>query len=260
MKQNIDSKSNIKSIVKAGKIIDVIAFERVPISLSELSEQLGMAKSTLHGLLSTLVNIGYLEQEQETGRYKLGVQLFELGSQIANTWNEKVIAHAYMTKLAEVTGETVHLAMLSNGEVLYVDKQEAYSSIRIATAPGAKLPAHCTGVGKILLAFSNEEEVKEILNKFGLKQYTAHTITNENMLYEELRKTVRQGYVFDNQEFLDGLRCVAAPIFNHNGKIMFALSISGPLYRMNNESIEKYRILLLEAVEEISKKLGYRKK
>lgn len=259
MKERIEGKNDIKSIVKASKIIDVIAFERKPLSLSELSNRLGMAKSTLHGLLSTLVNIHYLEQEQDTGRYKLGIQLFELGSQIANTWNEKEIAKSYMEKLVEKTGETVHLAMLSNGEVLYVEKQEAYSSIRIATAPGAKLPVHCTGVGKVLLAYSSAQEIDEILKGYELSPHTEYTITNKGDLLSELQRIRRQGYAYDNQEFVDGLRCVSAPIFNHTNRVIFSLSVSGPLYRMQDEQIEKYRELLLDATYEISRKLGYRK-
>lgn len=259
MKERIDVKNNIKSIVKVSKIIDAIAFANSPLSLSELSKRLGIAKSTLHGLLSTLVNIRYLEQDQDTGRYKLGVQLFELGSQITNTWSEKAIAKSYMEKLASDTGETVHLAMLSNGEVLYVDKEEAYSSIRIATAPGAKLPIHCTGVGKVLLAFSSDEEVAKILNDdYEFEQYAEHTITNLKDLKRELVKIRTLGYTYDNQEYVDGLRCVATPIFDHNHKIIFALSVSGPIRRMQDETIAKYRDLLLMVGSEISQKLGYR--
>ena len=257
VKETIDGKKNIKSIVKMSKIIDVIAFEQSALSLSELSQRLGIAKSTLHGLLSTLVNIRYLEQEQDTGRYKLGVQLFELGSQIANTWSEKTIAKSYMKKLVEETGETVHLGMLSNGEVLYVDKQEANSSIRIDTAPGAKLPLHCTGVGKVLLAYSDESEIEKILNS-KLEKYTDQTIDDNVELRKQLEEIQKVGYGFDNQEFVDGLRCVAAPIFNHQKKVIFALSISGPLSRMKQTEIMKYRDLLVSASKEISQKLGYR--
>ena len=257
VKKTIDGKKNIKSIVKMSKIIDVIAFEQSALSLSELSQRLGIAKSTLHGLLSTLVNIRYLEQEQDTGRYKLGVQLFELGSQIANTWSEKTIAKSYMKKLVEETGETVHLGMLSNGEVLYVDKQEANSSIRIDTAPGAKLPLHCTGVGKVLLAYSDESEIEKILSS-KLNKYTDQTIDNAVALRKQLVEIRKVGYSFDNQEFVDGLRCVAAPIFDYQKKVIFALSISGPLSRMKQTEIMKYRDLLVNATKEISQKLGYR--
>lgn len=259
MRETIDGKKNIKSIVKMSNIIDVIAYEQNAVSLSELSKRLGIAKSTLHGLLSTLVNIRYLEQEQETGRYKLGVQLFELGSQIANTWNEKTIAKSYMEKLVEETGETVHLGMLSNGEVLYVDKQEANSSIRIGTAPGLKLPLHCTGVGKVLLAYSDEKEIQKILSS-DLKKYTDYTIDDTKILGQQLIDIRKAGYGFDNQEFVDGLRCIAAPIFDRQSRVIFSLSISGPLSRMKEKEIIKYRNLLLEASSSISEKLGYRRK
>lgn len=257
---NIDSKNNIKSIVKAGQVIDLIAYARTPVSLTDLAKELDMAKSTLHGLLSTLVNIGYLEQDRDTGKYKLGVHLFELGSQISNTWNEKILARSYMTELAEKTDETVHLAMLSGGQVLYIDKVEGYSPIRIVTAPGVKLPVHCTGVGKVLLAYSSEETIEQILKESPLERYTDYTIVSTNKLHEALAEIKTQGYVYDNQEFLDGLRCVAAPVFDHNGKVIFALSISGPLFKMTDEVIDEYRDMLLNATSSISERLGYRGK
>jgi DNA-binding IclR family transcriptional regulator len=254
----IESKNNIKSIVKADKIINVIAYERKPIALSELSNRLHIAKSTLHGILATLTNIGYLQQDQETGKYKLGVRLFELGSQITSTWDEKAIVQPYMAELVEMSDETVHLAMLSDGEVLYVDKLEGNSSIRIVTAPGVKLPVHCTGVGKVLLAYCKEAEIQEILERFTLQKYTDYTMTDIEKLHKELEKIRKKGYSYDNQEYLDGLRCLSAPIFDRHGKVIFALSISGPLSRMNKENMAKYLSRLLAAASEISMKFGYR--
>ncbi|MDR1794860.1 MAG: IclR family transcriptional regulator [Erysipelotrichaceae bacterium] len=258
MKPSVDNRNNIKSIVKAAKIIDAIAFERRSMSLSELSDKVKIAKSTLHGLLSTLVNIGYIDQESDSGYYKLGVELFELGSQISSTWNEKNLAKSWMRRLAEEVNETVHLAMLSNGEVLYVDKMESTQSIRIETAPGVKLPAHCTGLGKVLLAYQPKKEFEHILDSKGMKAYTAKTITNRRLLERELAEIRQNGVGMDDQEFLDGLRCVAAPIFDVNGRILFALSISGPLFRMSNDALENYRMKIKNIGMEISEKLGYR--
>jgi len=243
--------------VKAGSIIDLLAESSEPLSLGTLSQQTGIAKSTLHGIVSTLVNIGYLHQVPETGHYHLSVRLFEIGSSISNKWNERQIASPYMQRIVEDTGETVHMAVLSEGEVLYINKQESSRSIQIVTATGAKLPAHCTGLGKVLLAWLNTEEVRHIYQTKGFARFTATTITNFEDFLEELEMIRDRGFGIDEQEFMDGLRCVAVPVFNYLGQATAAMSISGPLSRMNGESFEFNKNSLLKASYEISERLGY---
>jgi DNA-binding IclR family transcriptional regulator len=251
-----DSKQ-VKSILKVAAIIDLLTGSEEPLSLGTIAKELGIAKSTLHGLISTLVDVGYVAQDGETGRYLLGFRLFEIGSSVSRKWNERKIAYPYMQLLAEQTGETVHLAALDDGEVLYINKQESSNSIRIVTDTGVKLPAYCTGVGKVLLAGLNPVAFKKYAKGRDFVQYTANTITELDVLKAELNNIRSQGYAIDEQEYLEGLRCIAAPIFNHKGEVTSALSVAGPLLRMKGETFEEKKRHILDAARNVSKQMGY---
>jgi len=251
-----DSKK-IKSIVKAASIIDLLAASSVPLTLSEITNGLGIAKSTLHGIISTLMDVGYIDQDAETGRYLLGFRLFEIGSSVSRNWNARNISYPYMQKLVEKTGETVHLAVLADGEVLYINKQESPGSIHIVTDTGVKLPAHCTGLGKVLLSGLKPYDLKKIIRKRQLIRHTETTITEFDHLTAELEKIRAQGYAIDEQEFMEGLRCVAAPIYSYRGNVICALSIAGPVSRMRGDKFEAKKRYLLQAAREISNQMGY---
>ena len=254
---NGDSK-NVKSIVKAAAIIDILAGSDAPMALSAISRKLDMAKSTLHGLISTLVDVGYVAQDVETGYYFLGFKLFEIGSTVSRKWNERKLAYPHMQKLADLTGETVHLAVLDDGEVLYILKQESSDSIRIVTDMGIKLPAHCTGLGKVLLSGLLPYDFKKYTRVRSLDRYTDTTITSLEGLQEELDRIRAQGFAIDEQEFIEGLRCVAVPIHNHRGEVTCALSIAGPVARMRGQAFEAKLQSLLDAANEISRQMGYK--
>ena len=248
--------SNIKSVVKAISIIELLVTSQQPISLSEMSRKLGMARSTVHGLASTLLDLGYLAQNIETGHYELGVKLYEVGNAVSVYWQEKAVAKEYITRLIEKLKETVHMAKLVDGKVLYIDKQESTHSIRIVTETGVKLPAHCTGVGKVLLAYLSKSELEQILKRNPLESSTEKTISDKDALIKELEKIRKNGFAYDDQEFMIGLKCVAVPIFNHNNKVVAALSVSAPVSRMQGAYIEEIKQELIRTGQEISTKLG----
>src|SRR5690606_34705465 len=142
---------HIRSVAKALMILNLFAQHQREMSLGEIAEELQMAKSTLHGLLATLRDFGYLEQSSENGKYRLGMQLFALGNIVANSWDVKKVAAPFIQSLVDELGETVHLVVFDEGEVLYIDKRESTRSLRIVSQVGTRLPAHCTGVGKVFL-------------------------------------------------------------------------------------------------------------
>ncbi|MDR0519088.1 MAG: IclR family transcriptional regulator [Clostridiales Family XIII bacterium] len=249
--------AGIRVIVKAAAVIDLLAESNNPVSLTDLSGELGIAKSTLHGILATLSSIGYVSKDPDSGDYRLGLRLFELGNTISHKLDERRIAKPYMQVLSEKTGETAHLAILDDGEVLYINKQESNSSIRIITESGLKLPVHCSGLGKVLLAGMPDEEILALLAKKGMAKYTETTITSTDVFMKEIERVRRQGWASDKQEFMIGLKCVAAPIHNINGKVICAISISGPISRMSGDLLEAKRAHLMKAAKGISKKLGY---
>ena len=246
---------NIKSIVKAANIIDLLSEAEAPLSLGEIANRLDMQKSTLHGILATLCAVGFVAQSPENGRYRLSDKLFELGNKVAASWNERKLAYPYMKRIVAQTGEAVHMAVLEDGDVLYIQKQESEQSIRIVTDNGVRLPPHCSGVGKVLLSGLSDSEIQKLVRKKGLVRYTDRTITDFDSLMTELETVRRQGYALDDQEFMIGLKCVAVPIADYHGKIKTALSISAPVARMDGERLERNRLLLQEAADAIMKQL-----
>lgn len=251
--------STIKSIVKAARVVDVLAEAGQPMSLASMSLELKISKSTLHGIISTLVEVGFLVQEQKTGRYQLGTRLFEIGSAISNQWNVRKIAYPFIQQISADLGETVHMAILDEYEVLYINKQESQSSIRIVTDIGVKLPAHCTGLGKALLSGLSMLELQYMISIKGLKRHTAATLATPEALWNDLEQIRSRGYAMDEQEFVEGLRCVAVPISNHAGEIISAISVSGPVSRMQGDKFVMCRTVLQKAAAEISRQMGYEK-
>ncbi|KYH32241.1 IclR family transcriptional regulator [Neomoorella mulderi] len=250
--------SRIRSVAKALMILDLLAANQRDMSLAEIARAMDLPKSTLHGLLATMRDFGYLEQSPFDGRYRLGVHLFEIGNIVANNWDVRKVAGPYIQKLVDELGETVHLVILDKGEVLYIDKRESHQSLRIVSQVGMRLPAHCTGVGKVLLAYLHPSEVKRIIATKGLPRYTRHTITDPRRLEAELEKIRAAGYAVDNEEIMDSLRCVAAPIRDHNGKVCAAISVAGPVARLEGERFRLAVELVTRTAAEISTGLGYR--
>jgi DNA-binding IclR family transcriptional regulator len=260
MKSSEAGSPQIRSVAKALTIINILAENQRAMSLAEIAAKIALPKTTIHGLLSTLRDYGYVEQSDFDGNYRLGIILFEIGSKVADNWDVRKVATPYIQKLVDGTGETVHLVRLDKGEVLYIDKHESTQSLRIVSEIGSRLPAHCTGVGKALLAFISPAEVKRIIAIKGLKRYTKNTITDPEKLEVELERVRRQGYAEDNEEIMESLRCVAAPIWDHNGKACAAISISGPSARMDHERMQLLREHIVQTAMDISANLGYRPK
>lgn len=250
----------IKSIVKAARVINMLADAGEPLSLAQMAANMAISKSTLHGIISTLVDMKFVVQEQHSMRYWLGTRLFEIGNAISSQWNVRKIAYPFIQQIVAEVGETVHMAILDDYEVLYINKQESTSSIRIVTDIGVKLPAHSTGLGKALLSGKSNFELQYMVKNKGLPKHTEFTITDFESLCKEMELIRSRGYATDEQEFVEGLRCVAVPVFDHSGEIIAALSVSGPVSRMNDDKFEHCRESLLKAAAQISIGMGYERK
>jgi len=247
-------KVHIRSVDKAFKILDLLA-SASEMSLGEIAKEMNSPKPTIHALLSTMKEFRCVEQSDE-GKYRLGIHLFELGSTRANQWGFMKVSVPYLKKLQEIVDETVQLVVFDEGEVLYLYKRESRQSLRIVSEVGMRLPAHCTAVGKVLLSFLSDEQMEEIVQKRGLKSFTKNTITSLENLRKELLIIRSQGYGVDNEEVMEGLRCVAAPIVRPDGTAEAAVSISGPIVRLRGEKLDYSIKNLLESVKEISVALG----
>lgn len=247
----------VQAIDRAMMILELFSDTTRELKLTEIAEQLDLHKSTAFGILNTLKYHGLISQNDENQKYCLGIRLVELGNLVINSMDIHHIASPLLSEIRNTIEETVHLGMLEGLEVIYIDKQESFQSMRIFTTIGTRNPAYCTGVGKAMLAYLDPELVNSKLPN-ELKAFTSQTITSKLALLENLSEIRKNGFAMDHEERIEGLTCVAAPIFDHTGQVRYAISVSGPTIRMTDEKIQETIQLLKKASSDISSKLGYR--
>ena len=253
-----NSASHVQSVARALQLLELLADDDGELSLTEISDRLHWPKSTVHGILATLRDYRFVDQSAVNGRYRLGIRLFEFGHKVSRNWDIRNIALPVMQKLNNLTGEMVQLATEDEGEVLYIEKIDSTHLIHIVSEMGARLPIHCTGLGKVLLAYKSPPEVKRILVQQGMSKMTKNTITDLARMDTELKKIRDQGYSVDNQEIMEGLRCIAAPIWDRTGDVRYAISVSGIAEQYKGENFENLKSKVIESASEISKLMGYR--
>ncbi|WP_209124996.1 IclR family transcriptional regulator [Alkalihalobacillus sp. BA299] len=251
------SDRHIQSIIRAAEILELF-LSSAELSIKEISQNTGLSKSTVHGIIKTLEYKGFLTQNPEDQKYKLGMKLFELGNSVSNNLNIGKIARPYIQELVEKLKETVHLVILDQSEVIYVEKVEGSHSLSMYSQIGKRAPIHCTGVGKAILAFRPEEEIDQLLSETTLTPFTDKTMTDKEKIKEHLKQVKRQGYAMDDEEIEIGLRCVAAPIFNHKGEAIASISCAAPITRFNDELITNVIVHIKLAADAISRQMGYK--
>lgn len=247
----------VQVLERALGLLNVLGASPEDMSLNDLSEAIGLHKSTVHRLVSVLEQFGYVERHPENGKYRLGLKLFELGSKAIGKLDMRERARPHLQRLAFEAGETVHLCVLDDGEVLYVDKVEPARSVRTASSVGRRNPVHCTGVGKAMLAELPEADVDAILRRHGQRTLTRNTITTPVQLKLELANIRKQGFSLDREENEEGVACVAAPIRDHSGAVIAAISISGPTFRVNEGTFPALSHAVRHAAEALSADLGW---
>jgi DNA-binding IclR family transcriptional regulator len=221
-----------------------------------LSAALDLSPSTVARLLKSLMQSGFVRQNEVTSRYTIGVQAVQLGLAALGTFDLTAIAPTYLRALVAETGESAFLAVLDDGEVVYLLKQEGQYAIRTTATLGSRRPAHCTALGKSFLATMPPAEAKMLLERKGMVAMTRQTITDLNRLWEELAQVRLRGYAVDHEEVEDGLMCLGAPIRNHLGQTVAAISMAGPVARVLPYE-EAYGRRVAAAAQEISLALGY---
>ncbi len=247
----------VKSLEKAIALINTLARANQSLSLQELSNRTGFAKSTVHRLLATLRAHDIVEQSMQDGRYLLGIRLFELGCNISNNWNVAAIARPYMQNIANELNESVCLSILSRGEALIMSFIESTSAFHVVSKVGSRLPAHCTVQGKVLLSYYSPSQVRHIIRERGMQIYTPNTIHSIEALEAELQATRAQGYAIDNCEFHIGLHSVAAPIFNYSGEAAYSISVVSMFHPIESTEFQRAKQLIIEAAADISRVLGH---
>lgn len=223
------------------------------LSLTEISRMLSLHKSTAFGLVSTLEAYRLLEQDQESGKYRLGIELFRLGSKV--NIDLRGIVAPYLDKLVSICGETVNFVIPDGDSVVYLEKKESPHSIRIATALGQREPLYRTATGKAILAKLPPEAALDILRRTKFERMTGKTLLSVADVQRELVEIRRRGYAEDNEELEYGLVCLGVALVDSTGRPVGAISVSGPAFRMTPENRKSFAQCLIDCGRQISAKL-----
>ncbi len=253
------SKAN-QSVEKTLQIIEVLANDREPLRLAEISKRVEMPASTVLRMVNTLVEHGYAYQDAQSLRYGLTLRFAQIGHMISSQLRIRDVVHPYLTELSRVTGESTCLAIEEDMEVIYIDVVDgADGMLKIMQRIGKRAPLHSTGVGKLMLINYPPERLDLLAQEKGLSPLTSHTLTTIQELERELDMIQKQGYAVDDEECELGARCVAAPIYDYENHIVAAISVSGPISRITRKRVLELAPMVVGAADKISELMAYRK-
>lgn len=252
------SQNPIQSLSRAFHILEILSDHPRGISLTELAKCVDLSKSTVHRFLVSLSECGYVYKENSSGKYRLTLRMFEIGSRAVHALSILEIARPHLDHLAEVTNETVHLVLHEGTQVVYIYKYNlTTAAINIGSETGNCSPIYCTGVGKAILAHLPPEEISNIWKQCNIVRYTENTITDFDDMLAELARIRRYNYAQDNEEHEHHISCIAAPIFDFSGRPRYALSITAPTVRMPEDRRQEFIRLVQEVSMEISSLMGF---
>jgi IclR family KDG regulon transcriptional repressor len=239
-------------------IFDVLMDSGKEVGIGDLTSKLKLSKSTVHRILMNLEANRFVERAGPGGRYRLGPRLFELGTKALATLNLREEAEPCLEHLVARTGETAHFGVLRDGKVTSLFNVQTKRSLGTASTVGRRIPIYCTSLGKSILAFHPKNEAETIIRKCQFRACTQNTITRPSLLMVELEKIRKRGYALDDEEFEIGLRCIGAPVRNHLGVVIGAISIAGPTIRVTKKRVPGLAKSVIQAAEELSRRLGNR--
>jgi IclR family transcriptional regulator, KDG regulon repressor len=246
---------NVRAVERALQILECFDDRHPERGVSEISEEIGLHKSTTHRILTTLLNFGYIERAADGQKYRLGLRLTDLGFKVIQRMDLRREALPFMNQIVQEWDEACDLSIFDHGRVFYVEVLQSHHALTVSAMPGQRLPAHCTASGKVFLAHLPAETVSEV--ERHMTRYTPNTITSLDKLKEQLVSVRRQGYAVDDEEYELGLRAVSAPVFNRSGDILAAVSILSPSSRMSLERCQEIGQALIAATHQISQRLGW---
>ncbi len=244
------------AVDRALSILEAIAARDNGLTNAEISRRLEVPKSSASYILRTLERRGYLRRDNETNKYRLGLRVLNLSRGALQGVDIREIGLPALQQLMERTHLTAHIAVFDQGEAVYVEKVEAPSFVRMNTWVGRHMPIHCTSVGKALVAWLPETEVKTLLKERGMEKRTSKTIVHSVKYLEELARVRELGYAVDEEENDHGVRCVAAPVFDGMGKVIASIGVSGTTTQNPLETLPKIAEFVKEAARKITRQLG----
>lgn len=238
--------AKVKSLDKALRILNCFTVDEPELGITELSKQLDLYKSNVHNIIATFEKNGFIEQNPQTGKYRLSLGILRLSHVVTSSQNAQDIIHRYVTELSAKFNEIVYFGVFYNEQVMYLDGAYPDQIYNFRWGAGMVAPLTCTSIGKAILAFSDESVISRVLEK-PMKRFTDSTITDPQLLREDLKRTRERGYSTDNMEHEYGVKCVGVPVYNRGGELIGALSTTGPSLRFNEERTSYCARILKEA-------------
>lgn len=246
----------VQSLSRALLLLTRIAEYSDGVSLSDVAQQVGLAASTTHRLLTTLEKQGFAEQDSETGNWRIGVMAFAVGNAFLASRDVGAQSRVIARELMETAGETVNVAVFQADEIVIIAQSECREMMRMVVPLGSRVPLHASGVGKAILSTLPDKTVKKILESRGLPRLTEQTIDQPAAFRAALNDIRALGFALDNEEQAVGLRCAAAPIFGPQGEAVAAISLSGPKSRISESRLQEFGRLVRSAAQEITRRIG----
>jgi len=248
----------IRCVSNALNILESFTEDDAELGVTELGKRLNLHKNNVFRLLATLEMHGYIEQNKISGNYRLGIKPLKLGKAFQRHCGLTSQSKEILRDLVASCNETVSIGVFKGGKVIYIDVEETTKSVRVVSRLGAVLPAYCTSIGKVLLAYKSEKEISSFFQEIHFKPYTTKTVMDQEALLRQFDEIRRRGYAIDNEEFEESVKCIAAPVRDYTRNVVAGLSISGPAHRLPETRIQNELVsLVLNAGMELSKKLGY---
>jgi DNA-binding IclR family transcriptional regulator len=248
----------VQSLGRAFAILEEIARQREGIGLADLSKLVGLHNSTTFHLAKTMVSLGYLRQEKDSKRYRVGRPLFALAAGALDEIEMVNLATPLLEELSRETGESGHFAVRMGDAVVVIARTSGAGAFQLTDRVGVVRPAHCTALGKIILASLRPDQLKRFVERVDMKPSTEKSITNTATLLREIAEIKRSGIAFDDGEFNPEVRCIAVPVMDFTGQVIGALGISGPIWRLSNHVLQGHARIVRAAANRLSVEFGAR--
>ena len=246
----------VQSIERALDIIEAVAANKNSAVLTKIAEKTGLHKSTAYRIISTLLKRGYLKKNED-GTYKIGLKLIEAVSYYIDSLELQTEVRPYIAQITAKFGLTSHLGVLEGDKVVYIEKMDIFSNIKLYSQIGLRMPAYCSSLGKCLLANFSNTQLRSIMGQTEFTRFTHNTITTIEALQKEIDTVRQQGWAIDNEEFEIGHRCIGAPVYDYRGDIIAAISASGNTSILTDARIPEIAEYLKQTAVEISQNMGY---
>lgn len=246
---------SVRAVERALDVLLCFSRQSPELSMTQIAEQVGIHKSTVHRLLATLEKKRFVNRDPDTGIYRLGIRLLQMAYLTLEQNDIRRLAVPFLQRLGDRYQENIHLALLDDADVVFIYIIESPQRVKLAAAVGQRLPAYATASGKSMLAFLPEEMVQRILDR-GMPQYTSRTPRSPEAFFQNLNTIREQGFAISEQEYEDAINAVAAPIFDLGGQPIASIAVAGPAYRLTRERMDEIGPFVIATARDITREIN----